>query len=454
MAGTPTLWSASILSEIAILLMLVLANGVLAGAELAIISLRKTRVRELVESGSRSARAVSGLRENPDRFLATVQIGITVVSATAGAFGGASMAQPLAGALQGLGVPAQTSAKLSLALVIGLISYLSLVLGELVPKSLALRYSERYALVIGRPLRLLSRLARPLVWLLTASSNLVLRFFKDRTSFSEGRITPEEVQQTVEDASRCGALHPRSGDIASRALELADLSVADVMVPRPKVVGLRRHAPLEEWKQVLQQRGHSRLPVYEDTVDRVVGYVVGTELLSIVLEQGTVNLEDALRPAYFIPETTRALDALQQMQVRRTPMALVVDERGGLAGLVTLEDLLEELVGEIFSENDVPPDTLHPEPDGTILADATLSVREVNRALELELPEGEAFSTLGGLCMAMAGVIPAPGTLLTTDDGTELEVVEASARRVKQVRIRPPARPPEEADPEAQHPPV
>jgi putative hemolysin len=434
--------------------MLVLANGILAGAELAILSMRKTRVRELVESGSRSARAVSGLREDPDRFLATVQIGITVVSATAGAFGGASMAQPLADLLQGFGVPAQTAAKLSLALVIGLISYLSLVLGELVPKSLALRYSERYALFIGRPLRQLSRLTRPVVWVLTASSNLILRFFKDRTSFSEGRITPEEVQQTVEDAARQGAVNPRSGDIASRALELADLSVADVMVPRPKVVGLRRHAPLDELKVVLQQRGHSRLPVYEGTLDRVVGYVVGTDLLSIALEQGTVDLEEALRPAYFIPETTRALDALQQMQVRRTPMALVVDERGGLAGLVTLEDLLEELVGEIFSESDVPPDCLHQEPDGTILADATLSVREVNRALELKLPEGEAFSTLGGLCLMLAGVIPTPGTRLTTDDGTELEVVDASARRVKQIRIRPPPQPPEQADPEEQHPPV
>jgi putative hemolysin len=434
--------------------MLVLANGILAGAELAILSMRKTRVRELVESGSRSARAVSGLREDPDRFLATVQIGITVVSATAGAFGGASMAQPLADLLQGFGVPAQTAAKLSLALVIGLISYLSLVLGELVPKSLALRYSERYALFIGRPLRQLSRLTRPGVWVLTASSNLILRFFKDRTSFSEGRITPEEVQQTVEDAARQGAVNPRSGDIASRALELADLSVADVMVPRPKVVGLRRHAPLDELKVVLQQRGHSRLPVYEGTLDRVVGYVVGTDLLSIALEQGTVDLEEALRPAYFIPETTRALDALQQMQVRRTPMALVVDERGGLAGLVTLEDLLEELVGEIFSESDVPPDCLHQEPDGTILADATLSVREVNRALELKLPEGEAFSTLGGLCLMLAGVIPTPGTRLTTDDGTELEVVDASARRVKQIRIRPPPQPPEQADPEEQHPPV
>ncbi len=434
--------------------MLVLANGILAGAELAILSMRKTRVRELVESGSRSARAVSGLREDPDRFLATVQIGITVVSATAGAFGGASMAQPLADLLQGFGVPAQTAAKLSLALVIGLISYLSLVLGELVPKSLALRYSERYALFIGRPLRQLSRLTRPVVWVLTASSNLILRFFKDRTSFSEGRITPEEVQQTVEDAARQGAVNPRSGDIASRALELADLSVADVMVPRPKVVGLRRHAPLDELKVVLQQRGHSRLPVYEGTLDRVVGYVVGTDLLSIALEQGTVDLEEALRPAYFIPETTRALDALQQMQARRTPMALVVDERGGLAGLVTLEDLLEELVGEIFSESDVPPDCLHQEPDGTILADATLSVREVNRALELKLPEGEAFSTLGGLCLMLAGVIPTPGTRLTTDDGTELEVVDASARRVKQIRIRPPPQPPEQADPEEQHPPV
>ncbi|HYO53116.1 hemolysin family protein [Archangium sp.] len=444
----------TIVSEIAIILLLVLTNGVLAGAELAIISVRKTRVRELVESGHRAARAVSGLRDNPERFLATVQIGITVVSATAGAFGGASFAQHLATVLQGLGMRAETSARLALALVIGFISYLSLVLGELVPKSLALRYSERYALLIGRPLRLLSRLTRPVVWLLTASSNLVLRFFKDRTSFTESRITSDEVQQMVADASRSGAVHPRSGDIASRALDLADLSVADVMVPRPKVVGLRRHAPLEEWKQVLQERGHSRLPVYEGTLDRVVGYVVGTDLLCIALERGTVDLEDALRPAYFVPETTRALDALQQMQARRTPMALVVDERGGLAGLVTLEDLLEELVGEIFSESDVPPDCLHREPDGSVLADATLSVREVNRALGLELPEGEAWSTLGGLCMALAGIIPAPGTRLPTDDGTELEVVEASARRVKQVRIRPPARPHAEAEPEPPHPPV
>ncbi|WNG44950.1 HlyC/CorC family transporter [Archangium minus] len=434
--------------------MLVLANGVLAGAELAIISVRKTRVRELVESGRRGARAVSALRDNPERFLATVQIGITVVSATAGAFGGASLAQPLATVLQGLGVGAEIASRLALALVIGVISYLSLVLGELVPKSLALRYSEGYALLIGRPLRFLSRLTRPVVWLLTASSNLVLHFFKDRTSFTESRMSSEEVQQTVEDASRSGAVHPRSGDIASRALDLASLSVADVMVPRPKVVGLRRHAPLEELKQVLQERGHSRLPVYEGTLDRVVGYVVGTDLLSIALEQGTLDLEDALRPAYFIPETTRALDALQQMQVRRTPMALVVDERGGLAGLVTLEDLLEELVGEIFSESDVPPDCLHREPDGAILADATLSVREVNRALELALPEGEAWATIGGLCLALAGVIPAPGTRLTTDDGTELEVVDASARRVKQIRIRPPPRPAAEVEPEPQHPSV
>ena len=247
-------------------------------------------------------------------------------------------------------------------------------------------------------------------------------------------MTPDEVQQVVEDASREGAVHPRSGDIASRALELADLSVADVMVPRPKVVGLRRHAPVEEWKQVLQQRGHSRLPVYEETVDRVVGYVVGTELLSIVLEHGTVDLEDALRPAFFIPETTRALDALQQMQVRRTPMALVVDERGGLAGLVTLEDLLEELVGEIFDEHD---EAVHDQTPGgpAILETAgNLSPAAVEERFGGVLPSGRS-TTVAGLLAEWAGRIPYAGERFLVR-GLEFDVVQASPTRIERLLIR------------------
>jgi magnesium and cobalt exporter, CNNM family len=417
----------------------VLSNGVFAGAELALISIRKTRLQELLEQRSSGARAVKALRDNPERLLATVQIGITVVSSTAAAFGGASIAQRLSGPLEGLGLPAHQAENVAFALVVGGVSYLSLVLGELVPKSLALRYSERYALLIGAPLHGLSRLMKPIVWLLTFSSNLVLRLFGDSTSFTESRLSSDELQQLVEEAARSGSVHPRTGEIASRAFDLAQLTVTDVMVPRTKVVAIRRHATPDEIRQVLLEQGHSRMPVYEGDLDHISGYVVAKDLLSFALEQQLILLEDVLRPAYFIPESMHALDALQQMQVRRLQLALVVDEQGGLLGLVTMKDLVEELVGNISNEREAPPEHIRYEVDGTVLVDAILPIREVNRAVErLELPEDGNWSTLGGLCLSLAGSIPPVGARFTLGDGTVLEVAEASARRVKQVRIHPP----------------
>nr|WP_153869543.1 MULTISPECIES: hemolysin family protein [Myxococcaceae] len=420
-----------------IILVLVLLNGVFSGAEIAIISVRSTRLNELVEGGSRAARAVRALRANPDRFLATVQIGITVVGATAAAFGGSSIAVRLAPLLQGLGLSDALAHQVAFAAVVGLVSYLSLVLGELVPKSLALRAGERYALVIGPVLRLLSRLMRPFVWLLTASSNLVLRLFGDRTSFSESRLSVEELQQLMEEAAKSGSLHPRTSDIASRAFELANLSIEDIMVPRTRVVALPRDASAEDVKRVLLEGGHSRIPVYEGSIDKIVGYLLVKDLLGLALEQGLIVVEDALRPAYFVPETVRPLDVLQQMQSRRIQMAIVVDERGVLAGIVTIEDLVEELVGEIFNEHDTPVQTVRREQSGSLVVDGTTPIRELNRDLSLELPEGDSWTTVGGLCIALSGMIPPAGVKLTAEDGTRLEILEASPRRVKRVRLHP-----------------
>ena len=417
-----------------------LANGVFAGAELALISIRKTRLQELLEQGATGARAVQALRDNPERLLATVQIGITVVGSTAAAFGGASIARRLSAPLEGLGLAPQQAESVAFAVVVGLVSYLSLVLGELVPKSLALRYSERYALLIGAPLHGLSRLMKPVVWLLTFSSNLVLRLFGDSTSFTESRLSSDELQQLVEEAAKSGSVHPRTGEIASRAFELAELTVVDVMVPRTQVVALKRHATPDEVRRMLLEEGHSRMPVYDGDLDHISGYVVAKDLLSFALEQQLILLEDVLRPAYFIPEGMRALDALQQMQVRRLQLALVVDEQGGLLGLVTMKDLVEELVGSMASEREeAPTEHVRREPDGTMLVDALAPIREANRELApLELPEDGNWTTVGGLCLALAGAIPPVGARFTLEGGAVLEVTEASARRVKQVRIHPP----------------
>ncbi|MCI0672641.1 MAG: hemolysin family protein [Myxococcaceae bacterium] len=415
--------------------MLIVANGVFAAAEIAVVSLRHTRVRELVEHRPKQALPLQELRNSPERFLATVQIGITVVSATAAAFGGASLAAPLTEVLRRVGL-GRSAPQVALALVVGVISFLSLVLGELVPKSLALRYSERYALTVARPLRFLSLLMRPVVWFLTASSNLVLRAFGDRTSFTESRLSPEELQLMVEDASRAGSLDPRAGEIVSRAFDFASLSVASVMVPRQEIMALRRHASTEEVLRVVMEEGHSRMPVYEGSIDNIVGYVVAKDLLALQRQSHLLVLEDLMRPVHFVPVTARAVQVLRDMQRERQQMTIVVDEQGGVEGLVTIEDLVEEVVGEIFSEGEVPEEGVRREPDGTVVVPADMPLHEVNRLLDLSLPEGDGFTTLGGLAMARTGTIPPVGTVLPLEDGISLEVLEASPRHIRRLRLR------------------
>jgi putative hemolysin len=439
MHGTPAdgKGDAPILPELLLLLALVLANGIFAGAEIAIVALRKTRLQELIDGGRSSARAVLLLKECPERFLATVQIGITVVGASAAAFGGASLAERIAPLLARIGWLAPHADSVALGLVIAFVSYLSIVLGELVPKSLALRSAETYALLVSRPLVWLSWLARPLVWFLTASSNAVLRPFGDRTAFSEVRHSAEELRQLVEEAAREGTVHPHACEIASRALDFGELTAGEVMVPRPQVVMLPRHATPEEVRRILLESTHSRMPVYEGRVDNVVGYVNVKDLLAFAWEQKLIVLEDVMRPAYFVPEPQRAVDLLQDMRRKRIPFAIVVDEQGGMSGIITFEDLVEELVGELFNEHsrDVPESILR-EPDGALVVSAGAPIREVNRALQAELPENGEWRTVAGLCLAITGRIPCTGERLELPNGLTLEIVDATARRVRQVRIR------------------
>lgn len=429
----------AIASEVLVILLLVLLNGVLAGAEIAIVGVRRTRLSELVEQGHGGARAVQRLRDKPERFLATVQIGITVVGATAGAFGGATFAKDLEPLLALIAPVAPYAEQLALGLVVALVSYLSLVLGELVPKSLALKAAEPYALFIARPLEWLSVATRPLVWFLTASSNLVLKVFRDSTTFTETRLSPEELRQMVEEAARAGTVDAHAGKIASRALDFADLVAADVMVPRGRVVALPRSASREEVRQLLLEKSHSRVPVYDESIDNIVGYISMKDVLAFAWEEQLFVLEDLVRPAFFVPETKKAVELLTELQERHLALAMVVDEQGGTAGLVTLEDLLEELVGEIFSEHARSgPAPYKAQPDGSYVVLGAAALREINRELRFELPEEGEWVTVAGLCLALARRIPDAGDVFHTANGYTLEIVDASARRIRAVRVRPP----------------
>jgi putative hemolysin len=422
-------------TELLIVLALVLANGLFAGAEIAILTVREARVQERANRRDRRALAVKTLRDQPERFLATVQIGITIISSAAAAFGGASIARSLEPVLMRAGL-GDSAEEVALAIVIVLISFLSLVLGELVPKSLALRYSDRYSFLISRPLLAVSRIARPLVWFLTACSNLVLRLFGDRTSFTEARVSREEIKHMVQEAARSGSLAPRSSEIASRALEFADVAVAEVMVPRERIVAIPRDSTPEQVQQILLEEGHSRMPVYAEDLDRIAGYVVARDVLALAWEQGLVAFDDIIRPAFTVPSSAKIDYVLREMQARRIQLAIVLEEAGGVAGLVTMEDLVEELVGDIVSESEVPDEIVRREPDGSALVPGWAPIRKVNRLLGIALPIARDSTTIAGLCMALALAIPPVGTRLAAIDGTSIEVVDASPRRVRMVRIQ------------------
>lgn len=395
-----------------------------------------------MESGRSSARAVAALRDAPERFLATVQIGVTVIGATAAAFGGTAIASRIAPLLAQIPWLAPYAERIAIGIMVALVSFLSLVLGELVPKSLALRAPERYALLAGRPLLGLSWLTRPAVRFLTGASNAVLAPFGDRTTFTEARLSADELSQLVEEATRTGALDAKAGEIASRAIEFAGLRAADVMVPRGRIVALPRGASEEELKRVLLEEGHARIPVYDRTLDEIVGYLVAREALALVWEKSLFVLDDLVRPALFVPETAPAAQVLRDLQERQSHLAMVVDEHGGIAGLVTLEDLVEELVGEILGEAEQASPWVQREAAGTAVVRGDAPLREVNRELDVDLEEGRDYTTVAGLCIALAGGIPAPGARLAAHGGTVLEVLEATPRQVRRVRVIPGERTP------------
>jgi putative hemolysin len=400
-----------------------------------VVAVRRTRLTTLVESGRRSAVAVQQLRDQPERFLATVQVGITVVSATAAAFGGASLAARLTPVVARVEPLARWADPIALGLVVALVSFLSIVLGELIPKSIAMRSPEPIALAAGRPLLALSGFARPIVWLLTATSNLLLRPFGDRTNFTESRLSPEELEQLVEEAGKTGDLDPSTAEIATRALAFRDLRASDVMIPRNRIVALPSDASQEELRRVLLEEGRSRMPVYEATLDQIVGYVMAKDFAALAWEQELILLPDLLRPVLFVPETAHAVRVLREMQKRRTQLAIAVDEHGGVAGLITLEDLVEELVGEVFSEWEQPEPLLRRDGVGGAVVRGDLPIRDLNRELSIDLPEGDDYTTIAGLVIALAGAVPERGAKVDAGHGVTLEVVEATPRSVRSVRV-------------------
>ena len=407
--------------DVALVALLILLNAAFAGSEMALVSLREGQLQRLERQGGRGRR-VAQLARDPNRFLATVQIGITLAGFLASATAAVSLAQPLVDPLGFLGGLAEPVAIILVTLVL---TFFTLVLGELAPKRVALQRAERWALVAAPPISRLAELARPVVWLLGRSSDIAVRVMGGDPSVQREDITEEEFRDLFATTRR---FSPYQRRIIAGALDISERPLRDVVVPRRDVVAIEAHTPAPDALEILRTSGHSRAPVFTKDLDDVSGIVHLRDLLGAESPVG-----ELARPAVFLPESVDVLQALRQLQAKRESMAIVTNEFGGTEGIVTLEDLLEEIVGEIYDESDRDVRAVQRESDGSLVLRGSFPVHDLED-IDVQLPEGD-YSTVAGLVLDRLGHLPDVGESVDVD-GWRIDVLAVNGRAIDRVRLR------------------
>jgi putative hemolysin len=427
-----------VLLEVLVIFLLIILNGIFAMSEIAVVSARKTRLQQWAEEGNAKARAALELANDPNQFLSTIQIGITLVGILAGAFGGATIAEELAVILNEIPWLGPYSHLLSLALVVLGITYLSLIVGELVPKRLALNSPERLAAAIATPMKALSRVAYPAVHLLGRSTELLLRLLRIKPS-TEPPVTEEEIRALIEQGTQAGMFEEAEQEMVERVFRLGDRRVSAVMTPRTEIVWLDRAASAEELRRIITESAHSRFLVAEGSLDNVLGVVHAKDLLAHILGEQVVDLSATLQQPLYVPESMRALKVLELFKQSPTHMALVIDEYGGIQGLVTPSDILEAIVGDLpEAGGQVEPLAVQRE-DGSWLLDGMLPVDEFKDLFDLgELPGEDQgiYQTLAGFVIMQLGRIPVVADQFEWE-GLQIEVVDMDGNRVDKVLVTP-----------------
>lgn len=430
------------------ILALIVANGVFAMAEIAVVSARKARLQRRAEQGDARARVALELANAPDQFLSTVQVGITLVGVLAGAFGGASLAGPLGEWLNGFERIAPHGPKLAIGIVVALITYLSLIIGELVPKRVALNDPERIASLVAKPMRWLSTIASPFVWFLSWSSSLVLRAFGLKPS-GEPPVSEDEVKVMIEQGLGAGVFHKGEQAMVEGVFALDEQTAADLMTPRSHLIWLNVDDPEEvTWRKVVGC-GHSQFPVYQGNRDHVLGLVTVKALFANLAFTGRAELRSLIEPPLIVPEKMTATRLLEEYRKSRRHVALVVDEFGGTRGLVALHDVVEAIVGQLPEREQRYRPTALRRDDGSWLIDAALEFNEVKRALGVRhLPgeEGDDFVSLGGFLIHHSGHLPREGEKITVGEWL-FEIVDTDRVRLDKVLVRHLGKAPESGRP-------
>ncbi len=418
-----------------LILALIVLNGVFSMSELAVVSSRKGRLQKRADDGDLGARAALALAARPNRFLATVQVGITLVGIFAGAYGGAQLAAPLAAALARVALLAPIADGLAIALVVTAITYLSLVVGELVPKRIALNNPERIAIAVARPMTAVSVVATPLVWLLSRSTDLIFRLLRiqpsDRTAAAE-----EEIGLLLHEGTEAGVIDTEERRIVERVFRFGDRDVAGVMTPRTEIAFLDLDDAPDALRAAVAAAGHTRLVVCRGSLDHVEGLVDVRDLMAQLLAGGPLDVAAAVRPARFVPEHAPALSVLDLFRATGDKVAVVTDEYGVTAGIVALDDVLEALIGALPDVREVPGVVRRD--DGTFAVAGTATVDEVEEATGVALPPaGGTYRTAAGWLVARLGRVPEPGDVVeagalhvevTRMDGPRVEVLSVAVR--------------------------
>ena len=423
-----------ILLELIIILTLIIVNGLLAMSEMAIVTSRRVRLQQMAQDGNRGAEVALDLAETPNRLLSTLQVGITLVGIFAGAIGGATIAQALGDALKDVAVLEPYASAIAIAIVVGTITLLTVILGELVPKRIALQNTESIAAAVSRPMRALSVIAWPVVRLLSLITDGILKILRIEAQ-EKTSLTAEEIRMLVDQGARAGIIEEIERDMVEGVFLLSDRTLEAIMTPRPEIVWLDVKATQETIRETVQNSAHSRFPVCDGTIDKPLGLVRAKDLLANCLGSERLALSEVMQDPLFAPDNAHALQVLDRFRETGVHLAMLVDEYGGIEGLVTSFDVLEAIVGDIptMAEIDEPP--IVQRKDGTWLVDGLTSVDDFKRNFDIgSLPGEGSFQTVGGYVVFMLGSLPAAGSHFGYG-GLRIEVADMDGRRVDKVIV-------------------
>lgn len=421
--------------EILLIAFLILLNGFFAAVEIALISVRKSRVRHLAKAGSAAARRVQRLQEKPERFLATVQIGVTLIGSLAGAIGGAAAVENIKPVFLALPFEFLQSAAepLAIGLVVSVITYFSIVAGELVPKSLAIRYAEEIAFFAAGPIDFLSRMFSLVLRVLSVSNNFILRLLKVGEVQESAFISEDEVKYLIREGRKSGVFEPSEEDLIHSVFRFTDTVVKEVMVPRTEITAVEADSDIDAILRTMNEKGFSRLPVYSETIDNIIGILYLKDILALHMENKPFQLDSVLRKPYIVPPNKNVSVLLKEMREKRIHLALVGDEYGGTDGLVTMEDLIEEIIGDIRDEQEKVLREIEEIAANRYIVDGKTDIGKVNEKLGVTLPEDE-FETIGGFVLGLFGRLPAEGDQVRFEN-MMFTVLRLRKNRISRIRV-------------------